>query len=60
MGTLRMNAFLLAEKDLSMETTRQEEKRKTARIMKEPSDRFYKQQKYKRRYGIRSLVFGNG
>ena len=43
-------------------TTRQEEKRKTATIMEEPSDGHYEKQKHGRKYGSGqiSLAFGSG
>ena len=51
----------LAKEDLPVYTSRQEEKRKTATIMEEPSDGFYEKQKHGTRYGRRqtSLAFGS-
>ena len=52
----------MAKEDLPVDTARKEEKRKTAKIMEEPSDRLHEKQKYGRRYGrgFISLAFGSG
>ena len=52
----------LAKEDLPVDTARQEEKRKTATIMEEPSDGLHEKQKPGRRYGRgqTSLAFGSG
>ena len=53
---------LLAKKDIPVDTSWQEEKRKTATIMEEPSDRLHEKQKHGRRHGGRqtSLAFRSG
>ena len=52
----------LAKEDLKVDAAQQEEKRKTATIMEEPSDGHHEEQKHGRRYGRRqtSLAFGSG
>ena len=52
----------LVKEDLSVDPARQEEKRKTAAIMEEPSDGLHEKQKRGRRYGKgqTSLAFGSG
>ena len=42
----------LVKEDLPVDTARQEEKRKTTTIMKEPSDGLHEKQKHGRRYNI--------
>ena len=42
-----------SDSDLPVDTTRQEEKMKTATIMEEPSDGLHEKQKHGRRYGRR-------
>ena len=53
--------YFLAEKDLAVDTAWQEEKRKIAKIMEEPSDGLHEKQKHGRIYGRRqtSMAFGN-
>ena len=54
--------IVIGKEDLPVGTAGQEEKRKTTKIMEEPSDGLYEIQKHRRRYGRRqtSLAFGSG